>query len=143
MPYEYLEDLATADIAFQAWDDTLEKTFVAAGEATMNVMVEDLDTIRSTEKRDIELENEALDLLLFDFLQEFIYYKDAELLLLRVPEVRIEEKEDRYVLTARGRGEALNKERHEMRVDVKAVTLHRFELRQTEQGWKATVILDI
>ena len=143
MPYEYLEDLATADIAFHAWDDTLEKTFVAAGEATMNVMVEDLDTIRPTEKRDIELENEAMDLLLFDFLQEFIYYKDAELLLLRVPEVRIEEKDGRYVLTACGQGEELDKDRHEMRVDVKAVTLHRFELKQTGQGWKATVILDI
>lgn len=143
MPYEYLEDVATADIAFRVWDETLEKTFVAAGEATMNVMVEDLESIRPSEKRDIKLENDALDMLLFDFLQEFIYYKDSELLLLRVPEVKIEEKDSRYVLTARGEGEELNKERHEMRVDVKAVTFHRFNLEQTEQGWEATVILDI
>ena len=42
MPYEYLEDVATADIAFRAWEPTLEGVFVAAADATMNVMVEDL-----------------------------------------------------------------------------------------------------
>jgi len=30
-----------------------------------------------------------------------------------------------------------------MRVDVKAVTLHRFRVEQTEQGWEALVILEI
>jgi SHS2 domain-containing protein len=30
-----------------------------------------------------------------------------------------------------------------MRVDVKAVTLHRFSLTQSDRGWEAVVILDI
>jgi SHS2 domain-containing protein len=30
-----------------------------------------------------------------------------------------------------------------MRVDVKAVTLHRFSLTKTDHGWEAMVILDI
>jgi SHS2 domain-containing protein len=30
-----------------------------------------------------------------------------------------------------------------MRVDVKAVTLHRFSLEQANNGWKASIILDI
>ena len=33
MPYEFLEDVATADIAFRAWGETLEETFVAAATA--------------------------------------------------------------------------------------------------------------
>ena len=143
MPYEYLEDIATADIAFRAWDRTLEKTFVAAGEATLNVMVENPEAIRPRHKRQIRLENDALDMLLFDFLQEFIYYKDAEYLLLRAPAVCIKQNEGRYILSAEAEGEALDSERHEMRVDVKAVTLHRFSLQKTGQGWEATVILDI
>ena len=40
-------------------------------------------------------------------------------------------------------GEQLDPQRHQMRVDVKAVTLHRFRVEQTEQGWEAFVILDI
>ena len=51
MPYRYLEDIATADVAFEAWGDTLEEMFVAAADATMNVMVSDLDTIAPVEKR--------------------------------------------------------------------------------------------
>ena len=37
-------------------------------------------------------------------------------------------------------GEQLDPQRHQMRVDVKAVTLHRFRVEQTEQGWEAFVI---
>lgn len=143
MPYEYLEDVTTADVAFKAWDEKLEGVFVAAGEALMNVMVDELDSIRPTEKREIKLENDALDLLLFDFLQEFIYYKDSELLLLRVPKVNIEERDGNYVLTAHGEGERLDTARHHMIVDVKAVTFHRFALEQTDGGWEAMVVLDI
>lgn len=143
MPYEYLEDVATADAAFKAWDENLEGVFVAAGEAVMNVMVDELDSIHPTEKREIKLENDTLDLLLFDFLQEFIYYKDSELLLLRVPKVKIEEKDGNYLLTAQGEGEKLDPNHHDMIVDVKAVTFHRFALEQTDRGWEATVILDV
>ena len=40
-------------------------------------------------------------------------------------------------------GEPIDPQRHRLRVDVKAVTLHRFSIEKTAQGWEATVILDI
>ncbi|MDQ2694772.1 MAG: archease [Pseudomonadota bacterium] len=143
MPYDYLEDMAVADVAFAAWDADLEKTFVAAAEALLNVMVEDIATVRPVETRAIALENDALDLLLFDFLQEIVFYKDAELLLLRVAQLRIGSRDGAYALRAEGRGETIDAARHAMVVDVKAVTLHRFALEQTGDGWRATVVLDI
>ena len=82
-------------------------------------------------------------MLLFDLLQELIYYKDAEQLLLRVKEIGITERDGTYLLRAPRRGEKLDPERHEQRVDVKAVTLHRFRLQKTGDGWNALVILDI
>ncbi len=78
MPYEFLPEAATADIAFRALGKSLEEVFTAAADATMNVMVENLDGIEFKETRVLRLENSALDLLLFDLLQELIYYKDAE-----------------------------------------------------------------
>ena len=45
MPYEFLDDVATADVAFRAWGETLEETFVAAATAVIHVMVENLDAI--------------------------------------------------------------------------------------------------
>jgi SHS2 domain-containing protein len=143
MPYEFLEEVATADVAFRAWGRDLEETFVAAADAVLNAMVEDLDAIQPRQQRDLEAANDALDLLLFDFLQELIYYKDAEQLLLRVSQVRIDGQDGRYTLRATAAGEAIDPSRHRMRVDVKAVTLHQFSLVQTADGWEASVILDV
>jgi SHS2 domain-containing protein len=143
MPYEFLEDVATADIAFSAWGKTLEETFRSAADATLNVMVEELGAILPKEKRELRLENDKLDMLLFDLLQELIYYKDSEKLMLRIPQIRIQDKSKPYILEAAALGEELDPERHHPRVDVKAVTLHRFRLDQTDRGWEAFVILDI
>lgn len=143
MSYEFLEDVATADIAFRAWGKDLEELFKAAGDATLNVMIEDLDSIKLKETRTFSLENDELDLLLFNFLQEFVYYKDSEQILLRSQQVQIEENDGLYKLNAVTQGEMLDRDRHEQRVDVKAVTLHRFQLEKTDDGWIAMVILDI
>jgi SHS2 domain-containing protein len=143
MPYEYLDNIAAADIAFKAWHNTLEQTFVSAAEATMNVMVEELDSIQACERREIRLENDNLGMLLFDFLQELIYYKDSELLLLRVHNLLLEIVVGNYRLSAQADGEKLNVKVHNTRVDVKAVTLYRFALEQTDLGWEAMVVLDI
>ena len=143
MPYQFSEDIAIADIAFSAWGKDLQETFIAAADATMNVMVEDLDSIQPLEKREVRLQNEALDMLLFDLLQELIYYKDSEKLMLRIHQIKIKRDDGLHVLEAIALGEKLDPNRHQTRADVKAVTLHRFELVETDQGWKATVILDI
>lgn len=143
MSYEFLEDIAIADIAFRAWGKNLEELFVSAGNATVNTMIDNLEAIELKETRTFTLENDALDMLLFNFLQEFVYYKDSELLLLRAQQVQIEEKGSEYHLTAVTQGEKLDRDRHEERVDVKAVTLHRFQLEKTDDGWTAMVILDI
>ncbi len=143
MSYEFLEDIAIADIAFRAWGENLEEVFKAAGDATINAMIDNLEAIELKETRTFSLENDALDMLLFNFLQEFVYYKDSELLLLRAQQIEIEEKNGEYHLTAVTQGETLDRDRHEERVDVKAVTLHRFQLEKTDDGWTALVILDI
>lgn len=143
MPYQYLEDVATADIAFEAWGKAREDLFVSAADAVMNVMVEDLESIAATHKRAISLQEETLEMLLFQFLQELVYYKDAEQLLLRVPKVAIRNQGGFLMLTAEARGELLNPNKHRLNVDVKAVTMHRFKVAEGTEGWKATVVLDI
>jgi SHS2 domain-containing protein len=144
MSYHYLEDFATADIAFEATGSNLNELFIAAADATMNVMIEDLGSIEPNEVRLFDLRNKEADMLLFDFLQEIIYYKDARQLLLRVKNLEITEEKDGYALRATARGERLDPERHEQRTDVKAVTLHHFTLQKNDDaGWKALVILDV
>ena len=143
MSYEFLEDIAIADIAFRAWGEDIQELFKAACDATINTMIDNLDSIEPKQTRIFSLENDELDLLLFNFLQELIYYKDAEQLLLRAEQVQIELKNALYQLSAVTQGENLDPNRHHQRVDVKAVTLHRFQLEKTDTGWTAMVILDI
>lgn len=143
MRYRFLEDVATADIAFEASGSTLEEVFTASAEATLNVMIEGLDTVEPREERAISLTDTSLEMLLFNFLQEVIFHKDAEQLLLRVTDCRIRETNGEFRLTAKGRGERLDPARHEQRVDVKAVTLHQFRLENVDGEWRAHVILDI
>ena len=143
MPYLFLEDVAIADVAFEAWEDTPEALFVAAAEATMNVMVGDLNTIVKRTLQSVQVVSEALDLLLFNFLQEIIFYKDAQRLLLRAESVRIERGGEGFLAFAELAGEVLDMDRHDLVVDVKAVTLHQFQVEVTERGWEAFVILDI
>jgi protein archease len=107
------------------------------------VMIDNLDGIEPRETLQIELSNDNIDLLLFDLLQELIFLKDAERLLLRMREVQIAERNENYFVKATAKGEPLDAERHHQRADVKAVTLHDFSVERTEGGWKARVLLDI
>jgi SHS2 domain-containing protein len=143
MPYQYLEEIGIADIAFEATGRDLPELFSAAADATMNVMIDNLDAIEPRETREIELSNDNIEMLLFDFLQELIYFKDARRLLLRVSEAQIEQKAEAYSLKAKLAGEQLDDARHHQRADVKAVTLHGFSIKKEDGGWKARVLLDI
>jgi len=143
MPYNFLEDVGTADIAFEATGRDLPELFRDAADATTNVMIDNLDAIEPREKRQIELSNEKPDMLLFDLLQELIFLKDAQRLLVRVPDIQIAKNDEAYFLKAMAEGEPLDVERHHQRADVKAVTLHDFFVERTENGWRARVLLDI
>ncbi len=143
VPYEYLEEASIADVAFRAWGADVEACFLAAAHATLNVMVEDLGTVRCAARREVQLERETLEMLLFAFLNEIVYVKDAERMLLRAEAVRIEQAPAGCRLAARLAGETLDAARHATRVDVKAVTLHGLSVRAGAQGWEARVTVDV
>ena len=82
-------------------------------------------------------------MLLFDFLQELIFFKDAERFLLRIREMQIDRERRKLFFEGNSRGRTARCERHHQRADVKAVTLHDFSVERTEGGWKARVLLDI
>lgn len=72
MPYEYLDDIALSDVAFRAWGDSMSDLFVAAADAMLNVMVEDLRSIEDRVRHPIDLKEPSGEMLLFNFLQELI-----------------------------------------------------------------------
>ena len=143
MSYEYLDDIATADVAFRATGASLEELFKAAAAATTNVMIENLDSIRPETVRNFKRKEISVELLLFHYLQEIIFLKDAEQLLLLPKNISIEKARAQFNLKAEFTGERIDTKRHHMNVDVKAVTFHQFKVTETPRGWQALVVLDI
>ncbi|HEX7408994.1 MAG TPA: archease [Candidatus Binatia bacterium] len=143
MPYRFLEEAFTADVGFIASGATREECFTAAAAATLEVMLANAAALRLRERRGLHVEHEALDLALLKFLEELIYHKDTEQLLLRPTSVRIMQQAGRWVVDATLEGERIDPIRHELSADVKAVTLHRLDMRRTNGGWEATVVLDV
>jgi SHS2 domain-containing protein len=141
MPFRYLEDLSYADAAFEATGRTLEELFSESAIATFEVMA-DTKTVKQLLTREIILENESVDGLLIDWLSELIFLKDTETLLFSVFVVNIR-KNGFYVLKAEAKGEKIDREKHSLRSDVKAVTYHMFEVTKTGDNWTARVVLDI
>src|SRR5882724_603398 len=143
MSYQFLEDAPTADVGFRAAGDSLEACFQAAADATLEVMLANPETLQPRERRLLHVEQDVLDLALLNFLEELIYYKDSESLLLRAAGVRVFEDAGRWIVDATLEGEAIDPSRHRLSADVKAVTLHRLNVQRTNGGWQATVVLDI
>jgi SHS2 domain-containing protein len=141
MTYKILDE-ATADVAFEATGASLEEICVSSAEATSSIMV-DLETLEEKEEKTFSVEAETPEKLLFTFLNEIVYIKDAELLVFKSYEVKITEEDGKYKLVCAAKGDKLDHEKQTHGVDVKAVTYHKFEVKEKYGKWRAYVILDI
>ena len=143
MGYKFLEDVAIADVAFVAEGKTLDQMMKSSAMALTNSMIKDPEKLEIKKTIKIKIESKNEEQLLHDFLQELIFLKDAKLLLFREFEIQIEKKRDKFLLKAQLKGEKIDMKKHELLVDVKAVSFHRFEVKKEENGWKCFVILDV
>jgi SHS2 domain-containing protein len=141
MPFKFLSEIAIADVAFRATAKTIEGLFVECAKATEEAMV-DTKAVKPVVTKKIMLSSDALDKLLFDWLSELVYFKDAEALLFSKFMVKIT-KNKGYKLAGTASGEKIDHKKHTLRSDVKAITWHMFELKQTKAGWTAQIIEDI
>ncbi len=143
MSWRYLEDVAIADVAFDADAPTLPALFSEAVDATLGVMVEDPESIRPDVTRHAALDDTSLDLLLFQLLAEVVYYKDADGLLARCRRASIDGGPGAWHLEAELAGERIDAARHRLLLDVKAVTMHMLAVERTAGGWRARVVVDV
>jgi len=139
--YVFLDNIATADVAIESRGETLEELFTASAMATFEVMA-DTSSIHPEIKKTLHLEHSEIDGLLFDWLAEIIYLKDSESMLFGKYDLKIT-KNMNYQLDAEILGEEINQSKHDLRCDVKAITLHLFEVYEKDGKWISRFILDI
>ena len=132
-----------ADAAIEVSSNSLEGIFIDSGKALTNTMVDDLKSIKTNKKYTFKVESQERDLLLFEFLEKLVIEKDANQMLFSEFEVKINQTNEKFMVSVIAHGEHIDYDRHELCADVKAVTLHKFSLTKEKEDWKAEMILDI
>ena len=142
--FRFLEDIAVADVAFEAVGDVPSELFTAAAHAVMEILANPT-TVLNTWRRTFDREDEQPADLLFDWLSEMVYLKDAEGVVFSQATAAVTQDPSRRCWRLHGEliGEPIDPARHELRSDVKAVTKHLYEVRKSGGQWKARVVLDI
>ncbi|GBD36920.1 Protein archease [bacterium HR36] len=155
----------TADLGLRIRAGDLPTLFAEAGKALFSVLVENLEAIACRETHPLTLENDNLEYLFFDWLDQLLYLFDAQKLVLADFQVTItggemanhvqggrpaEGSSDAgkanapcWRLEAICRGEKLDRQRHILDHEVKAITYHGLKVEKAEGGWLAEVVVDI
>ena len=131
--FEYFD--VTADIGFYAFGNTLNESFKNAGLAMFNI-ISDTDNINPEKLIEFEITSEDEVSLLYDYLEELLFYHEVEFMLFSEFDVKIEKNSGGYYLKALIMGEDINWDKHERGCEIKAITFHQMEVNVSD-----TVIL--
>ena len=132
------DDWATADAAVEVESDTLNGLFEECGVALERFMA---GNVKCTEHKTIKVSSKTLEGLLFSWLNELIYLKDAENFFFASFNVNVSKNDDGYELTADGCGQAFSSEMSSLH-DVKSCTYHKLKVVHNVK-WSATFVLDV
>jgi len=144
MKYRFIEH--TADIAFEIYGKSIEELLRNATMAFRDAFIFP-DKISSTAEKEIELEEsgesekELFEYALYDWLNELLYLFDAEHFASLDAEVKAERMDGKLTVVGKLEGGKLKSEA--VRVEPKAITLHKFRVELLQDGIRAFVVVDI
>jgi SHS2 domain-containing protein len=137
-PYEYLEH--TADVKFRAYGKSPEEMLGNAALALFNSMI-NTATVQAKETWKVELSGSDLEKLAYDWLSELVFLFETEFAVFSTFDVKLQQN-SQWSLQAKIGGERIDHSRHAFDNEVKAVTLHEFEVRKNDI-WCIQVVLDV
>ena len=100
-------------------------------------------TVSGEWERAIERSDVDPAALLFEWLSEVVYWKDAAGVVFREAPLALTREGEVWLLRACLIGAPVNHLTQELHADVKGVTKHLYELKQTGGCWKVRVVLDV
>jgi len=140
--FRILEEIALADIAFEAEGESVEEVYRGATQVLLESMANPA-TVSGSWERAIERSDMDPSTLLFDWLAEVVYWKDAAGVVFREAPLTLTLEGDAWLLRARLIGAPVDQQVQELHADVKGVTKHLYELKHTGGCWKVRVVLDV
>jgi SHS2 domain-containing protein len=136
-PFEILEH--PSDLGIEAHGSSMQEVFRNAAHGFMSV-VAGTSKIEPRQNRSIELQALDRENLMVRWLTEILYLYDAEKFL--TADVKFETLTD-TLLKANILGEPYDGSKHELKLDVKAITYHQLKVEDHDSDWIARVFVDI
>ena len=140
--FHFRDDIAIADLAFEAEGDSVEELFRGATQALLETLADPSMVVAAWERR-IEKIGEDPSNLLFEWLSDIVYWKDAAGVVFHDAHLSVTHEMGCWKLVARLRGAPVDPESQTLRNDVKGVTKHLYEVKQEGAHWYARVVVDV
>lgn len=131
----------TADVGLRIRAGDLNDLFRTAAEGMFDYVVANRDEVRPIEVEKVSIHADCLSDLLAQWLGELIFRSETLHRVYGEFETFVDEEGLR--LDATIRGERIDRDRHVLDHEVKAVTRHGLVLEREGEGWLAEMILDI
>ena len=126
----------TADMMVKAFGNTLEECFANAAYALFDQTV-DLSGIHEYDEIDIRVTGIDDEDRLYSFLSEMLFIEDADNLILKDFKVSFDGDD----VICHAKGETLDRSKHKIRSEIKAVTYHMMEIDRDTPS--VTVLFDV
>lgn len=135
--YDLLEH--TADIGIKAYGRSLQELFENSAFGLFEI-ISDLENVKPKERFEITLDEQNREELFVAWLRELLYKFSTSEILFNNFVIRdlTDTKLNAFVW-----GEKLDKTKHNIKTEVKAVTYHGLKLEKSQTGWQAEVIFDV
>lgn len=129
-----------ADIGIMVFGNSSKELFVNAALGTTSLITE-INDISADIKKDLSIKGTNIEDLFTKWLDEIIFLFDTEGFLIN--DIVVETCSD-ISLMATLKGEKYNKEKHKIKLYLKAATYHQLEIKQLKnQSWEAKVYFDV
>ena len=129
----------TADFGIHVFGADPKELFANAAFATFDMLTE-IDSLKSLKTTNLRVTGDDRSDLMVNWLRELLYlWNGKELLVKKAQILALSEKE----LSANVELDPFDPDRHEIKIEIKAVTYHQIQVSEGPKGWEAKIIFDI
>ncbi len=138
--FRYLDHVTDAII--EAYGSSLDEAFENSAKGLVNTMI-DLEQITPDQEYEIVAKGYDVKSLLYDWLEKVMLGLLIDNMALSDFKVKISENNGNYFLKGIAKGEVLDLKKHHYKMEIKAVTYHEMEIKQTEDLITTRFLLDL
>jgi SHS2 domain-containing protein len=135
--YEIIDH--TADIGLKAYGRNLGELFKNSALGMFEIIA-DLKDVKPETPLTIELGAVTREELLVNWLRELLYQYNTQEILFKNFEI---EKITDNRISAKAWGQAFNRQKHNLKMEIKAVTYYELKIEKEKEGWMSQVIFDV